>query len=185
MNEWEPQTCLLDRPSHYRLINPESNRHADILSRMRVRGTWDVNTSIAFKALTWMRDPWNLTREFVRDLLEHASRVSAADHDRWLKEVEHESWIYDCPEPRPTFDEYLAARRAELYCPDYDKVFRSNSQSLYSIEGLPTIYLLCETTHVENFDEPLIESRHYVDLGPVVAPISLPSRGGRACYIES
>jgi hypothetical protein len=179
----EPETCLLERPNHYRPINPKSNRFADIIARMRIYGTWDVNTSVALDRLTVMQPSWRLTREFVRELLDGASQVSAADHDQRIWEVAHESWTYDCPGPRPSFDEYLASLRGELYRPDYDKKFRSDSQSLFAIDGLPTVYMLYEATRVEKLDEPLIHSRHFVDLGSVVVPIPLPSREGIACYI--
>lgn len=171
-------------PCHYRGINPRSNHFADIISRMRINGDWDVNTSIALERLTSTYPTWRLTREFVGELLILASQVSASEHDQWIREVAHESWIYDCSRPRPPFEEYLASLRAKLYLPDYDKKFRSDSQSLFTIDGLPTIYLLHETTCMEEFEVPLIESRHFVDLVTVVAPIPLPSRGGTAYYIQ-
>lgn len=179
----EPEACLFDCPSHYHSINPRSNRFADIIARMRIYGASDVKTSIALDRMMERHLSGHLTRDFVRELLECASQVSEADQDRWIRETAHESWIYDCPHPRPTFEEYLASYRAGLYRPDYDKKFRSDSQSLFAIDGLPTVFLLHETTQVDKFDEPLVNSRHFVDLGSVVAPIPLPRRGGKACYI--
>jgi hypothetical protein len=183
MDRRETESCLLEPAGHYRAINPKSNRFADIIARMRIYGGWDVNTAIALERLTATQPSWRLTREFVRELLDLASQVTAADHDQWIRKVARESWIYDCPDPRPSFEEYLVSLRAELYRPDYGKQFRSDSQTLFTIDGLPTLYLLHETTHLDRFDEPLIGSRHFVDLGSVVVPISLPSRMGRACYI--
>lgn len=183
MGQREPQTCLLDRPGHYHAINPRSNRFTDIMARLRIYGEWDVNTGVALERLIATQPSWQLTRSFVQKLLDRASQVSESDHDQWLREVAHDAWIYDCPDPRPTFEEYLTRRRAALYRPDFDKRFRSDSQSLFEIGGLPTVFLLQETTRVENFDELIIDSRHFVDLGSVVAPMPLPSRGGQACYI--
>jgi hypothetical protein len=117
-------------------------------------------------------------------LLDEAAAVSPAEHDEWLRETAHESWIYDGPTRANKSAEFLATVRAEVYRPTYDKVFRSDLQAIYTIDGLPTVYLLYETTHVPGFVEPMVDLRHFVDLGSVVAPLSLRSCGGAAAFIE-
>ena len=94
-------------PSHYREINPRSNRYADIMWRLRIYGHWDISTSIAFNELTSEDANYSPDREFVLALLERAMRVSTTEHDGHLQDVAHDSWIYDLEEPRPTFAEYL------------------------------------------------------------------------------
>jgi hypothetical protein len=169
-------------PTHYHSINPSSNHYADILVRMRIHGEWDVSTSLALEEMATENPAYRLTREFVRELLARAHNIDTLAHDEWLREVAMDSWTYDCPEPRPTFEDYFEERKTAIYRPDYSKAFTSDSQQLYAIHGIPTLYYFHEEAIVADFRSPLINFRHFVDLDSVVAPVSLPYCGN-ACYI--
>jgi hypothetical protein len=170
-------------PNHYRLINPASNRFADIMQRLRTCGEWDVNTSVALEVICTKNPAFRLTRSFIKSMLDVASNVSEHDHDEWLREVAMDHWTYDQPGPRPPFEEFFLARKKAIYQPDPTRVFDSDTQELYEIDGIPSLYYLEETTSVPNFHEPLIDSRHFVDLGSVVAPVSLPVPNHKPCFI--
>ncbi len=149
---------------------------------MRVFGEWDVNTSVALDAMTAENPAYRLTREFVREMLERASSVTTQEHDDWLRDVAMDGWTYDEVDPRPPFEDYFEERKAAIYRPDYDKKFKSDTQELYTIDGLPTLYYFHETSAVTGFD-PTVDSCHFVELDSVVAPVPLGSHGGAAYYI--
>ena len=154
-------------PSHYHEVDPRSNTFSDIMARLRIYGPWDVKTSVAHNELV-AGDC--LTREHVRKVLDRAKRVTTSEHDDWLREGARDAWTYDHPDPRPKFDDYFNTLKRQIYLPNHDKTFRSDTQHLFTIDGLPAMYLLLESTQLQGRDDPIVDSRHFVDLGCVVAP---------------
>ncbi|TWT85826.1 hypothetical protein Pla123a_06330 [Posidoniimonas polymericola] len=164
--------------SHYRQIDRRSNRHADILARLRIYGPCDPRTTILLEQLGKDAQHSQLTRAQLCAMIANASEITEAEHDRWLRNVAEDAWTYDCPLPRPEFEDYFAEQKRRINKPDYDKDFGSDSLELYEIVGVPDVYLLVTTIGDPSSDAGTTELRHFLDRGSAVVPLALPAHSG-------
>jgi hypothetical protein len=156
-------------PSHYSPINRRSNRFADIIDRLKWTGRTEPAFSVAYESLGRRNPAYRLTREFVNQIFDEMEKVTETEFDTWLHEVTEDSWIYDYdPAPSETYDDFFQLKKKQLTVPDAIKFKVTSDHVLYEIEGLPRLYLL-------EHNEWRKESRHYVDIGPVLVPTPLSS----------
>lgn len=165
-------------PSHYRQIDRRSNRHADILARLRIYGACDPRTSVVLEQLERDTGQSQFTRADLCDTIGNASEITDAEHDRWLRNAARDAWTYDCPLPRPEFEDYFAEQKRRINKPDYDKDFGSDSLELYEIVGVSDVYLLVTTNGDPSSGGGTTELRHFLDRGSAVVPLALPTHSG-------
>ncbi|MBN2291076.1 MAG: hypothetical protein JXM70_01550 [Pirellulales bacterium] len=168
-------------PAHYRQVPPESERYEDINKRLRLYEGYDPDFEVAWDKLTFEEPAYRLTRDFITRILKRAEEVTPAERDEWLQETLLDTWTYDTPRDSnyygKTFEEFYQKSLKRMEAPTPLNCRLHRDYRFYEIDGLPKIYL------VEEIREELIDSLHYIDLGPVIAPIGVPYFCEHACYI--
>ena len=170
-----------EQPPHYKELGSKTNRYSDVFHRLRTSGCCDPDFAVALDQLIEEEPAYRLNRDFVRRVLERAGKVSATERDERLHEVLMDSWTYDV-EPYAkrgeTFEAFYKKCVNGLMFPKPMERRQDTEYKIYSIEGLPRIYMVAEEVAAPHFD-PYRTLRHYLDRESAVVPLCLPHN----CYV--
>ena len=162
------KTC----PAHYREISPVCAPFRDLLSRMRNGGKWDPRFSVAWDKLTAENPAYRLNRKFVSRVIRLASEISRDEWMAALREDCEDTWTYDISpyqKEDETFESFFTETVDTIYLPTEPDKHAYKVRRIYSIDSLPSLFLIAHSRDTFFY---------YEDLGNVVVPVFLPPHSG-------